>query len=117
MRVISWVAVATLFLLLFGLAANNQHEGLVKGFFGAEWRAPMIVVLLLSFAAGALLTLVSMLPPMLKRAAARARPVAARKPDKASAAAALPTRVRDAAGLDTGTGPSVTAAHPPRDGL
>lgn len=57
MRLLAWVVRAALFLLLFGLALNNQHEVVVRGLFGTEWRSPMIVVVLASFVAGVALTL------------------------------------------------------------
>ena len=57
MRLLAWVLRAALFLLLFGLALNNQHEVTVNGLFGTEWQAPMIVVILASFVAGVALAL------------------------------------------------------------
>lgn len=60
MRLLAWVLRAALFLLLFGLALNNQHEVVVHGLFGTQWRAPMIVVVLASFVAGVALALVAL---------------------------------------------------------
>ncbi len=104
MRLIAWVAYATLFLVLFGLALNNQHEAVVKGFFGTEWRAPMIVLVLLGFGAGALLTLAAMLPGRFVKP--RRRPPQPAVPSPAVAANAPPA-----------TTPAALDIHPPRDGL
>jgi lipopolysaccharide assembly protein A len=108
MRLMAWAAYAALFVMLFGLALNNQHEAVVKGFFGAEWRAPMIVIVLMGFCAGALLTLAAMLPAKLRRKPplATVEPPAAAPPASPATAAAPPA-----------TMPSTLDGHPPRDGL
>jgi lipopolysaccharide assembly protein A len=106
MRLIAWVAYATLFVVLFGLALNNQHEAVLKGFFGAEWRAPMIVIVLMGFGAGALLTLAALLPAKLRRKAPMPPP--GRKPAEAAPTVAPPTAAPVPSSFD---------GHPPRDGL
>jgi putative membrane protein len=67
MRLVAWVARAALFLLLFGLALNNLHDVEVHGLFGVTWRAPMIVVVLAAFTAGAVLALVALWPRHLQQ--------------------------------------------------
>ncbi len=59
MRLVGWVLRGVLFLLLFGLALNNQQEVVVNGLFGTRWSAPMIVVILVSFVAGVVLALLA----------------------------------------------------------
>ena len=66
MRLVAWVARAALFLLLFGLALNNLHDVEVHGLFGVTWRAPMIVVVLAAFTAGAALALIALWPRQLQ---------------------------------------------------
>jgi len=62
MRIIIWLFRIFVFLLLFAFALNNQHEVALKGFFGLEWRTPMIFVVLGAFAAGCVLGAVAFLP-------------------------------------------------------
>jgi uncharacterized integral membrane protein len=62
MRVLSWLLRAALFLTLFAFALNNQHEASFKWFFGHEWRAPMVFILLAAFIAGCTVGVLAMLP-------------------------------------------------------
>ena len=55
MRYLSWIAKLALFLLLLGFALKNTESVAVRYFLGQEWRAPLSLVLLLFFGAGALL--------------------------------------------------------------
>ena len=48
-------AVAFIFFTLFAFALNNQQTVTVSWFFGAQWQAPMVIVMLAAFAAGAAL--------------------------------------------------------------
>jgi lipopolysaccharide assembly protein A len=90
MRILLWLVRAFLFFLLFAFALNNQHEAILKGFFGTEWRMPTVVVVLVSFAAGAFLALAGLLPRLWRRSkgavAAPAAPTAAPPPPGARAA-------------------------------
>ena len=52
MRILSWLLRAFIFFTLFAFALNNQHTASVHWFFGVEWRAPMVFVVLAAFAAG-----------------------------------------------------------------
>jgi len=55
MRIIMTVLKITLFVLLLGFAAKNMDDVAVRYFLGYEWRAPLAFVLLVFFAAGAVL--------------------------------------------------------------
>jgi uncharacterized integral membrane protein len=55
MRALSWIAKLLLFLLLLGFALKNTEPVAVRYFLGQEWRAPLSLVLLLTFGAGAAL--------------------------------------------------------------
>ena len=52
MRLLVWLVRAALFFLLFAFALNNQHEAAIRWFFGHEWRAPMVFIVLVAFALG-----------------------------------------------------------------
>ena len=53
MRYLSWALRILLFVLLFGFALKNTAPATVRFYLGSEWTAPMAVVLLIVFAAGA----------------------------------------------------------------
>jgi uncharacterized integral membrane protein len=62
MRVFVWLLRAFIFFTLFAFALNNQQAVTVNWFFGAQWQAPMVIVMLAVFAAGAALGVIAMLP-------------------------------------------------------
>ena len=51
---LSWLLRALLFLVIFGFALMNTETVKLRFFLGQAWETPMIVVLLLFFALGAL---------------------------------------------------------------
>lgn len=53
MRYISWAIRILLFLVLLGFALKNTDPVLIRFYLGAQWEAPLVVVLVLVFAAGA----------------------------------------------------------------
>ncbi len=55
MRALMWIVRLLLFFLLFGFAVKNDHLANLYFFFGAQWQLPVVFVILISFAAGALL--------------------------------------------------------------
>jgi len=65
MKWIMWFVRGVLFLFLFGFAVKNDQAVTLHFFFGAQWQLPLVFVILLFFAAGAVLgvtaTLVSLL--------------------------------------------------------
>ena len=102
MRFFVWVFRAFVFFALFAFALNNQQEANVRLFFGHEWRAPMVFIVLIAFGMGCAFGVIAMVPSWWKhrRVAQRLQPPApAPAPEKATfAEPALPV-------------------HPPRDGL
>ncbi len=61
MRYVLWLLRIVLFLLLLGFAVKNSDPVTVHYYFGAEWRAPLVFVLLLSLCAGAALGILAVL--------------------------------------------------------
>ena len=57
-----WVLKAAIFFTLFAFALNNQQDASVHFFFGTQWRAPMVLVVLSAFAAGLLIGVLGMVP-------------------------------------------------------
>jgi len=82
MRILVWLFRALIFFTLFAFALNNQQSAIVHWFFGIEWQAPMVIVVLVVFAAGCALGVLAMVPGWWKhrRAARRALPAQAVKP-------------------------------------
>jgi uncharacterized integral membrane protein len=66
MRILSWFLRLVVFLLLFGLALNNLETVTLHLLFGTEWRTPMIVLLLVVFALGAMLGALALLPSWMR---------------------------------------------------
>ncbi len=62
MRVLVWLLRAFIFFTLFAFALNNQDVATVRWFFGAEWRAPMVFVVLVAFAGGCAIGVLAMVP-------------------------------------------------------
>jgi uncharacterized integral membrane protein len=62
MRFIVWLFRAFIFFTLFAFALNNQQPATVRWFFGVEWRAPMVIVVLVAFAGGCIVGVMAMLP-------------------------------------------------------
>jgi lipopolysaccharide assembly protein A len=62
MRAFTWALRAFVFFALFAFALNNQQETVVHWFFGIEWRAPMVLVMLAVFAAGCAIGVLAMVP-------------------------------------------------------
>lgn len=69
MRILSWLFKLGLFLAMMGFALSNTDTATLR-FFGIpefEWRAPMVVFLLLFFAAGALIGVIATMPLVLRQ--------------------------------------------------
>lgn len=67
MRYLIWIFRAFLFLLLLSFALKNDEPVVVHYFFGYEWHASLVLVLLLFFAIGTAIGLLSMLPGLLRQ--------------------------------------------------
>lgn len=103
MRLLVWLIRAALFFTLFAFALNNQQEAGVRWFFGQEWRAPMVFIVLAAFALGCAFGVFAMVPSWWRhrRVARKHAPVIA---------AEIEATAPDVA-------PGVTLPLPPRDGL
>ncbi len=82
MKYLVWLLKAAIFFTLFAFALNNQHTITVHFFFGQEWSAPLVLVVLAAFAIGLAVGALGMVPRWLKHRSAAHR--------AATAAAAVP---------------------------
>ncbi len=69
-----WLLNAAIFFVLFAFALNNQEPVTLRLFFGAQWQAPLVLVLLLVLLLGVVLGVLVMLPLWLRARKARRRP-------------------------------------------
>ena len=53
---------AAIFFTLFAFALNNQDDATVHFFFGTQWRAPLVLVVLAAFACGVAVGVLGMVP-------------------------------------------------------
>ena len=104
MRFIVWLVRAFIFFTLFAFALNNQQTATVRWFFGVDWHAPMVIIVLVAFAGGCAIGVLAMVPSWWRhrRIAKRHEPVVE------AVQAAPPTSI-----LPSEFG----AEHPPREGL
>ncbi len=107
MRFLVWLLRAFVFFTLFAFALNNQQVAVVNWFFGVQWHAPMVILVLTAFAGGCAIGVLAMLPSWWRhrRTALRLTPPAETSP------APLVTPTTAPAPLSMG------ADHPPRVGL
>jgi putative membrane protein len=75
MKYLMWLLKAAIFFTLFAFALNNQQDATVHFFFGTQWRAPLVLVVLAAFAMGLAVGVMGMVPRWWKHrnAARRAR--------------------------------------------
>jgi putative membrane protein len=69
MLLLSWLFKLGLFLVMMGFALSNTDTATLR-FFGIpefEWRAPLVLFLLLFFAAGALIGVIATMPLVLRQ--------------------------------------------------
>ena len=62
MKYLLWLLKAAIFFTLFAFALNNQQDATVHFFFGTQWRAPLVLVVLTAFAAGLVVGALGMVP-------------------------------------------------------
>ena len=99
-----WLVRAALFFTLFAFALNNQQEAGIRWFFGQEWHAPMVFIVLAAFALGCAAGVFAMVPSWWRH-----RRVARKHAPVIEVRAEPPASVVAA--------PEITLPHPPRDGL
>jgi putative membrane protein len=61
-KYLMWLLKAAIFFTLFAFALNNQSDVTLHLFFGLQWQAPLVLVLLLSVVLGLALGVLLMLP-------------------------------------------------------
>jgi lipopolysaccharide assembly protein A len=103
MRLLVWLVRAFVFFTLFAFALNNQQEAGVRWFFGQEWRAPMVFIVLAAFAMGCAFGVFAMVPSWWKHRRAAKRVASLPAPAHPDQPASVPV--------------SPDLEHPPRDGL
>lgn len=90
MRLLVWLLRGIVFFGLFAFALNNQQTVVVHWFFGIDWSAPLVIVVLIAFAVGTVLGVLAMLPAWwrLRRssAATSLTPAAQVMPERTAAA-------------------------------
>ncbi|HXE22961.1 MAG TPA: LapA family protein [Rhodoferax sp.] len=96
MKYLMWLLKAAIFFTLFAFALNNQQDTTVHFFFGAQWRAPLVLVVLAAFAAGVVLGVLGMVPRWWKH---RASAKAARRAGLPASGFASPVRPNEHDGL------------------
>jgi lipopolysaccharide assembly protein A len=66
MKLISRILWAILFIVFFGFALKNTQEAALRFFFDYEVHAPLVLLLLAFFVAGAVLGVLAMMPTMFR---------------------------------------------------
>jgi len=59
---LQWTLKAAIFFTLFAFALNNQDDAVVHFFFGTQWRAPLVLVVLAAFTCGVAVGVLGMVP-------------------------------------------------------
>ena len=77
MKYLMWLLKAAIFFTLFAFALNNQQDATVHLFFGTQWRAPLVLVVLAAFALGLAIGALGMVPRWWKHRMAAHRAQAA----------------------------------------
>jgi lipopolysaccharide assembly protein A len=77
MKYLLWLLKAVIFFTLFAFALNNQRDVVVHLFFGTQWQAPLVLVVLLAFSAGVIVGIIGMVPRWWKHRKAAQRAAAA----------------------------------------
>ncbi|MBH2020641.1 LapA family protein [Polaromonas sp.] len=67
MKYLMWLLKAAIFFTLFAFALNNQQTVAVHFFFGTLWQAPLVLVVLVTFACGLSLGILVMMPRWWKK--------------------------------------------------
>lgn len=66
MKYLLWLLKAALFFTLFAFALNNQQGATVHFFFGTQWSAPLVLVVLAAFTLGVAVGVLGMVPRVLR---------------------------------------------------
>ena len=98
MKYLLWLLKAAIFFTLFAFALNNQQEVTVHFFFGTQWRAPLVLVVLSAFGLGLIAGVLGMVPRWWKH---RKAAVHAQQPTTAPSNAANPEAATPVTTSDT----------------
>jgi len=82
-KYLMWLLKAAIFFTLFAFALNNQQTVAVHFFFGTLWQAPLVLVVLVTFACGLSMGILVMMPRWWKKRKAALAPVSAALPIEA----------------------------------
>jgi uncharacterized integral membrane protein len=66
-RIVTWAIRLIVFVLLVAFAAKNAEPVTLRFYFDLAWQAPLIVVLFVFFAAGALFGVLALVVPLLRQ--------------------------------------------------
>ena len=91
MKYLAWLLKAAIFFTLFAFALNNQQDATVHFFFGTQWRAPLVLVVLVAFTVGLAVGALGMVPRWWKHRMAARRSRGARDPADTAAASIVET--------------------------
>jgi len=89
MKYLSWLLKAAIFFTLFAFALNNEHTVTLHFFFGRQWNAPLVLVVLAAFAVGVAVGALAMVPRWWKHRSAARRGQAASNAASAAESNAL----------------------------
>lgn len=67
MRILIWIIRLAIFLVLFGFAVKNDQIVTLKSYLGGEWQLPLVFVILISFAAGAVVGVTATLSSLIRQ--------------------------------------------------
>ena len=90
MKYLLWLLKAAIFFTLFAFALNNQQDATVHFFFGTEWRASLVLVVLAAFALGVVVGVLGMVPRWWRHRKAARKAQAVPPPAAEAAPAAAP---------------------------
>lgn len=73
MKYLLWLLKAAIFFTLFAFALNNQQNTTVHFFFGTQWQAPLVLVVLTAFVGGLIAGVLVMVPRWWKQRSTAAK--------------------------------------------
>ena len=107
---LKWTLKAAIFFTLFAFALNNQSDVTVHFFFGRQWTAPLVLVVLGAFTAGLLIGILGMVPRWWRQR--RAAHAALGKLSESPSAAPTPTPAASAPSAPVAPSPPSAASAP-----
>ncbi|MFN9476202.1 lipopolysaccharide assembly LapA domain-containing protein [Acidovorax sp.] len=96
MKYLLWLLKAAIFFTLFAFALNNQQDATVHFFFGTQWRAPLVLVVLTAFSAGLIVGVLGMVPRWWKHRSVARQALKQTTPPATPAKAAVPAEAAPA---------------------